>query len=469
MTKKKSAYLLALSLAFFYSCGTKQHINALKPEPDDATPIVYDHQPSYINLPISVKLKDIENQTNNFLKGQIFEDKNIEDDNLEITVWKLAPITIQHEKGTKDKRIATVLPLKAVIKYRIGTKKLGVEMYDTREFNLNGKINLTSSIALQEWRLKTKTELKSIDWNESPSMTVLGKSVPITYLIDPALKIFKGKLEKTIDEAIEKSVDLKPHVLEALKKVSAPVEVNKNFKTWLRITPMELYATESTLNKDSFLIDMGLKCDMETIIGNQLESRFEASKIGLKSAAKIPNQFSANVIAVSGYDQASKIITQNFAGQEFGSGSKKITVQKVDLWHKGGKLVIALDVLGSINGTLYLAGIPKYNDTKKEIYFDDLEYVLDTKDKLIRTASWLAQGLILNKMKESCKYSIKPNLEEGKKTMMGYLTNYSPMPGVFVNGKLDDIEFQKIQLTNNALLAFVKIKGAVNINIDGLK
>jgi hypothetical protein len=87
----------------------------------------------------------------------------------------------------------------------------------------------------------------------------------------------------------------------------------------------------------------------------------------------------------------------------------------------------------------------------------------------MRTASWLAQGLILNKIKQACRYSIKPNLDQGKKTMTTYLNNYSPMAGVFVNGKLEDIEFQKIQLTNNALLAFVKIKGAINISVDGLK
>ena len=61
------------------------------------------------------------------------------------------------------------------------------------------------------------------------------------------------------------------------------------------------------------------------------------------------------------YESASKIVTKNFQGQEFGTGSRKISVQKVDLWQKDGKMIIALDVLGSINGTIYLSGIPNYN------------------------------------------------------------------------------------------------------------
>jgi hypothetical protein len=208
---------------------------------------------------------------------------------------------------------------------------------------------------------------------------------------------------------------------------------------------------------------------METLIGRQPESKFNATKIILKPVIKIPKQISANIAAVSTYTEASKIMTKNFVGQEFSSGSKKVKVQNVAIWHKDGKMVIALDLLGSVNGTIYLAGFPQYNDLTKEIFFDKLDYALDTKNKLMRTANWLAQGLILRKIQESCRYSIKPNLEEGKQSMMSYLKNYSPMPGVFVNGKMEDIQFQKIQLTNQAIIAFIKVNGTVNVSVDGLK
>ena len=35
----------------------------------------------------------------------------------------------------------------------------------------------------------------------------------------------------------------------------------------------------------------------------------------------MPDAISANIVAVSSYQDASKIITKNFAGQEYGSGS----------------------------------------------------------------------------------------------------------------------------------------------------
>ncbi|OOV20015.1 DUF4403 family protein [Flavobacterium sp. LM4] len=461
--------VLCITLTLLVSCSTSKKLATLKPEPDDASPLIYDTNPSFINLPITVKLKDVENQTNTLLNGLIFEDNNIEDDDIEIKIWKQAPIKIQNDPANADKKIKTILPLKANIKYRIGTKKLGVELYDTREFNLNGVITLSSEANLTNWKLNTKTEFKSLDWNESPTMTVFGKNMPITYLVNPAISIFKSKIEKSIDSAIEESMDFKPNVLSALEKICTPLKMNETYESWLRIVPVEVYSTNVKLKNDLFLLNMGMKCNMETLIGKQPESKFNSSKIVLKPIAKIPNQITTNIAAISSYVEASKIMTKNFAGQEFGTGSKKVTVKNVEIWHKDGKMVIALEVLGYVNGTIYLNGFPQYNPQTKEIYFDKLDYVLDTKSKLMRTANWLAQGYILKKMEENCRYSIQPNLEEGKKSMTAYLKNYSPMPGVFINGKMEDIQFDKIQLTNQAIIAFIKINGTVNVSVDGLK
>ncbi|HAH55811.1 MAG TPA: hypothetical protein DCM02_11175 [Flavobacterium sp.] len=469
MQKSLPIFLVFLIFLSISSCSTSNKIATLKPEPDNADPLVYENTASFINLPISVKLKDVENQTNTLLNGLIYEDNNIEDDNIEMKIWKLGPISINNDSEVAGGKIKTILPLKVLFKYRIGTKKLGVALYNVKEFNLNGIVTLASDVALSNWKLTTKTELKSLDWNESPTMVVFGKNVPVTYLMTPTIKLFKSKIEKSIDAAIEKSMDFKPNVLAALEKICTPFQMSEAYESWLRITPIEIYSTNAILKKDSFLMDMGMKCSMTSLIGKQPESKFDASKIILKPVTKIPNQITANIAAVSTFADASKIMTKNFAGQEFGSGSKKIKVQKVDIWHKNDKMVIALDVLGSVNGTIYLTGFPQYNEQTKELFFDKLDYALDTKNKLMRTANWLAQGLVLRKIQESCRYSIVPNLEEGKQNLAAYLKNYSPMPGVFVNGKIDNFQFQKIQLTNKAIIAFIKVNGTVNVAVDGLK
>ncbi|AWI25405.1 DUF4403 family protein [Flavobacterium pallidum] len=460
--KRIKFFNVALLLILLSGCASTKKIETMRPEPDDATPLIYDNETSFIDLPVTIKLKDIENQTNKTLTGLIYEDNNIDDDDYTVKVWKTGNITLQNVNG----KIQTVLPLKASVNYRYGLGKL---LTDTREINLNGVVTVSSSIKMSNWKVNSTTELKSLDWTESPTVTIAGKSLPITYLINPAIKLFRSKIEKNIDGAIDKSMDFKSNVLDALEKICTPSEMSAEYESWLRIVPVELYATDAVLQKDAVNMEMGLKCYIETLVGKKPESRFDRNKIALKPVAKMPDKITANIVAVSTFKDASKIMTKNFQGQEFGSGSKKVTVQNVNLWHKDGKMVIALDLLGSVTGTIYLAGFPQYNESTKEIFFDQLDYAIDTKSKLVRAANWLASGYILKKIQESCRYSIKPNLEEGKQNILKYMKNYSPMPGVFVNGTMSEIGFKKMQLTNKAIIAFLTIDGKVDIKVDGLK
>ncbi|MGE0560553.1 MAG: DUF4403 family protein [Flavobacteriales bacterium] len=462
----KIIFFLSLIGAFLFSCSSVKQIESIRPEPDDASPLVYNNLPSFISLPVSIKLNDIEHQINKTLNGLIYEDNNIEDDDLTVKIWKLAPIQLVNEQVGK---IKTILPLKVNVHYRYGFSKFGISMHDTREINLSGTVTLVSNVGLTNWTLNTQTALKSLEWNESPTINIAGKNISITYLINPAIRLFKKDIEKSIDSAIKESMDFKPHVMDALDKISTPTEISSEYKSWLRIVPLELYTTNSHLENNNISLNMGLKCNIETLIGEEPQNRFDKTSIVLKPVSKIPDRINANIVAVSTYKEATNLMMKNFKDQEFGDGKKKVTVKNVSIWHKNQKMVIALDLTGTINGTIYLSGFPQYNETTKELYFDELDYILDTKNKLLKSANWLASSYVLKKIRETCRYSIATNLEEAKQEIQKYTSNYSPMQGVYINGEIGSVDFKKIQLTNKAIVAFLTIDGKIDVAIDGLK
>src|SRR6218665_1106675 len=410
---------ITLSLIFislvFNGCSTTQKIEALKPLPSDDTPMVYNTKTSFVNMPLEISLKEIEAQLNKTLSGEIYNDSNLQDDNTEMKINKTGPIRLVEKNG----KIQTIMPLKIWSRFKYGTEFMG--MNDTREINLNGTITMTSDVKLSNWKMSTHSKIDDFEWSESPSIVVAGRNVPITYIINPTLSIFKSKIAKKIDEAIESSCDFKPYVLNVLEKMSTPFLTSEQYQTWFKLIPIEVYVTDAVLNKTKINMELGLKCNMQTMVGMQPKNTFDRNEIQFKAVTKIPEKLVANIAAISTYESASRIITSNFKGKEFASGSRKIVVQNVSLWQKDSKIIIALDMTGSINGTIYLAGIPNYNAVTKEIYFEQMDYVLSTKGLLTKTANWLLQGVILKKIQENCRYSIKENLEEGKKSLLPYL------------------------------------------------
>lgn len=458
-------FLVITGCLFFVSCKSSQKLTTLKPEMSyPLKALVYDNPYSFIHIPVHINLKDIETYTNGIYEDVVYVDDSFEDDQVKMTVWKKSPINISNQNG----KIKTILPLKAQIFYRIGTSRFGFDLYDIREFNLDATITLLSDVGLTNWEMKTNTGVVSIQWHQDPSVKVLGKNVPITDLINPALGLFQRVIEESLDQTIAASMDFKPHVLDALEQVCTPFQMSETYESWLRIVPVELYTTGAVLENKSVHFTMGMKCVMETIVGTEPKLNFNREDIRLKPVSHIPNAVAANIVAVSSYADASRLMTRNFKDEEFGSGNRKVSVKNVALWQNNNKLVIALDLFGSVTGTIYLNGYPQYNAVTQEVYFDQLDYVLDSKNVLVRSANWLASNTILLQLQESCRYSIKPNLEEGRQNILNYIENYSPVKGVFVNGQLDDIAFQNIQLTNDALVAFIKITGNVSITVDGL-
>ena len=445
------------------SCGTTKKIEALKPAPSNTNSVVFKNKVSFISMPVEITLKELEKQLNKNVNGLIYNDSILNDDKTEMKIWKTASIKLSEKDGS----IVSIIPLKIWAKFKYGTDFMGLN--DTREINLNGFITLNSKTHLTNWKLTTSSKIEDFEWSESPTILVAGKNIPITYIINPTLSMFKSKISKMIDKAIDENCDFKPQVLSALKKLSTPILTSEQYETWFKMVPMELYVTEAKLTKTKIMLNMGLKCNMQTMVGQEPKNSFDATKIVLKPVEKIPDNTTVSVVAVSTFESASKIVTKNFQGQEFASGSRKIVVQKVDLWQKDSKMIIALDVLGSINGTIYLSGIPNYNPITKEIYFEQMDYVLNTKSVLMKSANWLLHGTILKSIQENCRYSIKGNLEEGKQNIKPYLTNYSPMKGVFINGTINDFEFEKVELTDKAIIAFITTSGKMDIKVDGLE
>lgn len=459
---KQFIFIFGLLLVFI-SCGTTKSIESLRPEPTDETPMVYKNKTSFIALPVEITLKDIEKQLNKNLTGLIYRDSILDDDKTEMKIWKSNEIVLQEDKGS----IISKIPLRVWAKIKIGTDFLGLNT--TKELFFDGVVTLKSKVHLTNWKLYSKSEIIDYEWNESPSVIISGKVVPITYLINPTLNYFKESIAQKIDEAIDETCDFKPYVLDALAQVSTPFLAHEEYETWFKLIPIELYVTEAKLKAERITMNMGLKCTMQTMVGQEPKNTFDREKIILKPVSSMPDKAVISVAAVSTYKSASRVITKNFQGEEFGSGSKKVSVNKVDIWQKEGKIIIALDLKGSVNGTIYLSGYPSYNIVTEEIFFDQLNYVLDTKSVLLKSANWLLQGNVLKTIQDNCRYSIAENLADGKKNMLPYLSNYSPMKGVFINGVLNDFEFEKLEISDKAIIAFIETSGKISVKIDGME
>jgi hypothetical protein len=459
----KLSVLLGIFAIFLHSCGSSK-IDTIKPEQDKAAPLTYKSVPSVINIPVKISFEALQNEMNIQLNDLIYNDSLFEKDNMQLKLWKTGSILVENDEENPTK-IRTVFPLRAEVKYRYGLQKLGIGVSDIRTFILNGKVTLLSEAEMSNFRIRTKTILKKAIWTEQPMLLIGEREVPVTYLAYAGVNLFKNQISESIDESLNKTLDFRPKVIELLKKLNEPVLVSEQYQSWLQMRPIELYSTNSKIKNGEVSFGVGMKCEIENRIGKKPSLNFNEKKLAFHTEQKLPKTISTTTVFTASYQDVSSLLTKALEGKQFKAKSKRISVQDVQIWNKNNKLVVSLLVSGDLNGTIYLTGVPKYDNISKEFYVDGLDYTLETQNKLAKAASWFMKSMILSDIETKCRYSVEKDIANAKKEMAFYFNNYSPVKNVFFNGKINSMKVDNFQLTNTGIVGFVRMDAYLAISI----
>lgn len=157
--------------------------------------------------------------------------------------------------------------------------------------------------------------------------------------------------------------------------------------------------------------------------------------------------FRISVDARLNYDSLSKLITARTKGVRFdldnGPIKKYMIVEDIAVYGSNNKLIIQLKFSGSDKGTLYLTGKPVYNREKKILEVQQLDYDIQTRDLLVKSAKWLFSKKILQEMKKYAHFDLSPYLQQ-LHDMAGTQMNRTLTKGIDMRGKLHDFYLENI-------------------------
>ncbi len=112
---------------------------------------------------------------------------------------------------------------------------------------------------------------------------------------------------------------------------------------------------------------------------------------------------------------------------------------------------------------------PYYDPQTQLLTLHKLDFDLDTKNKLVKTANWLLHGTLVRKMQEAFKIPVGKQLEEAKITIQNQLNNKQVAKGIYLNGQLDELTPAGVMITPESIVAIVLAKGKVDVKIAGLQ
>lgn len=184
------------------------------------------------------------------------------------------------------------------------------------------------------------------------------------------------------------------------------------------------------------------------------------------------NGFSIFLDAQLNYDSLSKVVNAYLQGKRFDFKEaflKRYVV--VDSCHVGGdpigNLIIDVQFSGSHNGLVRFYGKPFYDAQKKSIEVAELDYDLQTKDFLLRTAKWLFNKKIISELKKYTSFNLVNYYDTASKNLNAWL-NKEWTKGIRSTGKISDLKIMGVKALPQHLYLQTACTGNLNLRIDEL-
>ncbi|MBX9852037.1 MAG: DUF4403 family protein [Cytophagaceae bacterium] len=430
------------------------------------TPFVFKPELSKINIPVEISVKTLENNINHHLTGLLYEDNNLNDDDMMIKIWKKENISL----SVAGEEFHYKVPLKVWMKTGFKVEKLGMTFSDYEEVEFSLRLNFTSTIAVKEdWKVITSTKFTGHEWIQKPEIDLGLFQISLGYFADKVIESQQQKIPTLIDEQAKNFLEIKKYVQDAWKVIQDPVSLSEDPKSWLKVTPVEVQMTPLMGRAGMIQASMGMQAYSYVHLGEK--PVVPVVPLGkLKLTHEETGFFSIAVVSDILYDYAESLAKKYLEGQEysFKDGKKKVKIDNIQLYGSQNKIVLALEVSGNVKGKIFLKGVPYYHQATKSIKIKDMEFDLDTKNKLLKSADWLAHDIFIKKIESNFSFSIQEELKETEDLLAKSLTNNRINKNVLLNGRLTEVAVKDIFLTEDSMKAVILIKGIMNVNIDNL-
>lgn len=459
MTAKTGLGLLAIVLLFPF-CKSSKITDAPKP-PENYNPAAEPPLISTITIPINVAVADIQNSLNRTLSGKaLYEDKSYSDngnDGLMLTAWKSQDITLFLSGNTIKYRI----PLKLWMKKDL----LVTDAEAEAELALNMK---TTFSIKEDWSLGTLTEVEYHEWLSKPKLKTGIGNVNIETLANIALNNSKKTLSQTLDRLVSQQFTLKPYVQEVWSALQEPILLDSFYRMWIKTTPTGIAMTPLTTYGEAIRTKIAVECLNDVTFGEKPWFRENSNLPNLRYIDDAPDEFQVRVATDVPFPEAERMAKTTMIGQVFESGKNKVKVEDIQLWGNNDKLVVNSKLSGSFNGNIYFIGRPEFNPQKNQIEVKDLDFHVDTRNFLMRSASWLFQGTIKNQMKKAMTFPLDENIRALKISVQETLNHYELSPGVLLTGTVDSVTVENTRVTPASIRVNLFSKGKVNVDVKGL-
>jgi hypothetical protein len=165
------------------------------------------------------------------------------------------------------------------------------------------------------------------------------------------------------------------------------------------------------------------------------------------------------------YGTASRAVSDALAGRQLTRAGRTVTVQDATVQPLSrGRLGLWLSFAGDANGRLRLAGTPRYDAARREVRVPDLDYDLDTDDRLVNAYAWLRSDDLRTMLRERARLPVDSALSRGRQLLLSGL-NRQLGESLTLAATVDSVAVTGLYVTRDGLVVRADATGNARVSV----
>lgn len=375
-----------LLLVFIFSLDGCKHVRPDAPVQEEFEAPIADPV-SYMAGNLTFNISDLEAKINKSLSTTLVPQETFEGRKGEawhLRVERTGPVRIRYA----NRRVYFSAPLQVWYSNPIGLRRS--EKRKSRPLcalsvTFNSPVGVGSN-----WRLATRSRFENYEWTQEPRVQMLGIKVNVKKLAEKILNNRKADIEAAIDKAVHDGLHLNREVSKVWRDMQNPIRIAKVPENiWLMPKPFSIAAAPVYGNTRQITVPLQIAFRVKTRIGPKpmVDTLEYLPKLLRRNV--LPDSTRLEVLAFIPYSEVNQVLARTLAKQKLNLVGGNLTIKNASIYGSGRKLILKADVGGRVKGTLFFHGSPEYDTLTNTLRMKDVDFDVDTKERLLATADWL--------------------------------------------------------------------------------
>lgn len=168
------------------------------------------------------------------------------------------------------------------------------------------------------------------------------------------------------------------------------------------------------------------------------------------------------------FQEATRQLRAQLVGRTFETDKGRFEVQDALVSGRDGRALLEVQVKGRIEGRLFLAGRPVFDEVRGALRLEGLDYTLDSQSWITRFGEWLFRSSLRRTLQEKADWFLEQRFQDVRALLQQNL-NRELLPGLQLRGGLDHLQLGQPEILADRFRVEARLAGRAELEVKGLR